>query len=66
MKFLGDAAQNKSEDCLNLNIWSPAADDKRRPVMVWIHGGAYISGSGSSSSYGGASFAQQGDVVLVL
>lgn len=65
MKFLGEEVDNTREDCLNLNIWSPGADDKRRPVMVWIHGGAYISGSGSADSYDGASFAQQGDVVVV-
>ena len=65
MNFLGNEVVNPSEDCLYLNIWSPGADEKRRPVMVWIHGGAFISGSGSSQSYDGASFAQQGDVVVV-
>lgn len=53
------------EDCLYLNIWSPGPDDKRRPVMVWIHGGAYHSGSGQQFIYDGTSFATQGDVVLV-
>lgn len=65
MVFLGGELETTSEDCLFLNIWSPGADDKRRPVMVWIHGGAFISGSGSSASYDGASFAEQGDVVVV-
>jgi para-nitrobenzyl esterase len=65
MNFLGNQVENPSEDCLYLNIWSPGADEKRRPVMVWIHGGAFISGSGSSKSYDGASFAEQGDVVVV-
>lgn len=65
MKFLGNDVENTSEDCLNLNVWTPGADDKRRPVMVWIHGGAYIAGSGSGGSYDGASFAEQGDVVVV-
>lgn len=54
-----------SEDCLYLNIWSPRADEKKRPVMVWIHGGAFILGSGSQLDYDGASFARQGDVVVV-
>ncbi|MEO7019791.1 MAG: carboxylesterase/lipase family protein [Ktedonobacteraceae bacterium] len=54
-----------SEDCLYLNIWSPRADEKKRPVMVWIHGGAFIIGSGSQPDYDGTSFAQQGDVVVV-
>ncbi|MFS0777802.1 carboxylesterase/lipase family protein [Neobacillus sp. 3P2-tot-E-2] len=65
MEFFGNDISNMSEDCLYLNVWSPAADDKKRPVMVWIHGGAFVSGSGSSSWYDGASFAAQGDVVVV-
>jgi para-nitrobenzyl esterase len=65
MNFLGNEAEIVSEDCLYLNIWSPGADDKLRPVMVWIHGGAFISGSGSSGSYDGNSFASQGNVVVV-
>ncbi|WP_462410754.1 carboxylesterase/lipase family protein [Neobacillus sp. Marseille-QA0830] len=65
MNFFGNDISNMSEDCLYLNVWSPGADDKKRPVMVWIHGGAYLSGSGSSSWYDGASFATQGDVVVV-
>lgn len=54
-----------SEDCLYLNIWSPGADDKLRPVMVWIHGGGFTGGSGAQSWYNGASFAENGDVVAV-
>src|SRR5690625_417493 len=65
MSFLENENQGMSEDCLNLNIWSPAADSKRRPVMVWIHGGAFMNGSGSSSMYDGTSFAANGDVVVV-
>jgi para-nitrobenzyl esterase len=57
--------QDISEDCLYLNVWSPDADDKLRPVMVWIHGGAYVSGSGSDGLYDGTSFALNGDVVVV-
>ena len=37
-----------SEDCLALNVWTPAPDGARRPVMVWIHGGAFVTGSGST------------------
>jgi para-nitrobenzyl esterase len=54
-----------SEDCLYLNIWSPGADDRRRPVMVWIHGGFFAMGSGSDPRFDGASFARSGDTVLV-
>lgn len=65
MKFLGDSPLHKSEDCLYLNIWSPGADRKKRPVLVWIHGGSFMYGSGSSHLYDGKSFAEQGDVVVV-
>ncbi|WP_276352180.1 carboxylesterase/lipase family protein [Cohnella caldifontis] len=54
-----------SEDCLYLNIWSPGADDRRRPVMVWIHGGFFAMGSGSDPRFDGATFARSGDTVLV-
>ncbi|EKN64835.1 carboxylesterase type B [Neobacillus bataviensis LMG 21833] len=65
MEFFGNDISNMNEDCLYLNVWSPSTDNKKRPVMVWIHGGAFVSGSGSSSWYDGASFAAQGDVVVV-
>jgi para-nitrobenzyl esterase len=54
-----------SEDCLFLNVWTPGPDDARRPVMVWIHGGAFVTGSGSTPWYDGTSFAARGDVVCV-
>ena len=55
-----------SEDCLFLNVWTPAiADDARRPVMVYFHGGAYASGSGSSPLYDGTNLAIKGDVVVI-
>lgn len=53
------------EDCLTLNVWTPAADARRRPVMVWIHGGALIEGSARNSWYKGAALALRGDVVVV-
>ena len=56
-----------SEDCLYLNIWVNT-DDKteKKPVMVWIHGGAYVTGSGSEISYSGANLVQkQSDIVMV-
>ena len=53
------------EDCLFLNVVTPGADDARRPVMVWIHGGAFVTGSGRTPWYNGVSFARRHDVVVV-
>lgn len=53
------------EDCLYLNVWTPAADDARRPVLVWLHGGAFVGGAGSLPLYNGARLAARGDVVVV-
>jgi para-nitrobenzyl esterase len=55
----------QGEDCLFLNIWTPGLDDVRRPVMVWIHGGAFNLGSGSSPMYDGSCLAARGDAVVV-
>ncbi|HZD53528.1 MAG TPA: carboxylesterase/lipase family protein [Woeseiaceae bacterium] len=54
-----------SEDCLFLNVWTPGVDNARRPVMFYIHGGAYSHGSGSSPLYDGKALASAGDVVVV-
>lgn len=54
-----------SEDCLYLNIWSPAADQEKRPVMVYIHGGAFTLGSASDPWYDGTSFAANHNLVVV-
>ena len=66
----GDAAQ--SEDCLSLNVWTRELPDEParppahgRPVMVWIHGGGFTSGSGSVFLYWGADLVHHGDVVVV-
>jgi para-nitrobenzyl esterase len=53
------------EDCLTLNISTPAADGKKRPVLFWIHGGAYRTGQGAIPWYAGGKFATQGDIVTV-
>jgi para-nitrobenzyl esterase len=62
--IMGDFERPQTEDCLTLNIWTPAADAKKRPVLVWIHGGAFSSGSGSIPWYSGERFAANGDVVV--
>lgn len=55
------------EDCLYLNIWTPdQSPGAKLPVMVWIHGGAFITGSGSDEIYDGAALAQQGVVVVTF
>jgi para-nitrobenzyl esterase len=54
-----------AEDCLAVNVWTPGADDKKRPVMVWIHGGGFIEGSTRNTWYDGARLAGRGDVVVV-
>ena len=53
------------EDCLTLNICTPSADQTKRPVMVWIHGGAYRHGTGSIPWYDGTRFANESDIVTV-
>lgn len=54
------------EDCLFLNVWIPGlADGGGRPVMVWLHGGGFASGNGSSTACEGSCLARRGDVVVV-
>ncbi len=55
----------QSEDCLYLNVWTPACDGGKRPVMVWFHGGGFLTGSGSIESYHGTSYARRFDTVIV-
>ena len=66
---LGVAAQGlpmEGEDCLVLNVWTPAVNDgRKRPVMFWCHGGGFATGSGSSPDTDGTNLARRGDVVVV-
>lgn len=56
-----------SEDCLTLNIWTPGPQaSAKRPVMVWIHGGALVFGSGRQQAYDGSALAARGVVVVTL
>ena len=64
-EMMGGTPPERSEDSLTLNVWTPGLDEARRPVMVWIHGGAFMNGSGSTPWYDGTRFAQHGDVVVV-
>ncbi len=59
------ATEPTSEDCLFLNVWTPGLDGGRRPVMVYLHGGAHAHGSGSDPLYDGANLVRRGDVVVV-
>lgn len=63
--WLGAGRAEQSEDCLTLNLWTPGLDGARRPVMVWIHGGGFVNGSGSTSWYDGTRLAASGDAVVV-
>ena len=63
--FYDDGVQG--EDCLRVNIWTPGINDnKKRPVMVWLHGGGFVSGSCQEHrSYDGERLSRRGDVVIV-
>jgi para-nitrobenzyl esterase len=66
--FAGRTLPPMSENCLVLNVWTPAANNenrRQRPVMFWCHGGAFISGSGDSPWYDGGNLCRKGDVVVV-
>jgi para-nitrobenzyl esterase len=64
----GSIQAGSSEDCLFLNIWKPAgaAKNAKLPVMVWIHGGAFVGGSGSSPENSGNQFARQGVILITI
>ncbi len=60
------ASANSSEDCLKLNVWTPALrDGRKRPVLVYFHGGAYNNGTVTTNLYDGVRLARRGDVVVV-
>src|SRR5215470_11704862 len=54
------------EDCLNLNVWTPDTHATGLPVLVWIHGGSFMNGSGSVGAYDGAAFARDGVVCVTI
>jgi para-nitrobenzyl esterase len=59
------ASGPQSEDCLNLNVFTPACDGAKRPVMVWIHGGGFTHGAGYEKLYNGGPLTVRGNVVVV-
>ena len=63
--FNARAAGNRDEDCLYLNVWTPGLDSRKRPVLVWIHGGAFTAGTGGTPMYDGSALARRGDAVVV-
>ncbi|NEB03536.1 carboxylesterase family protein [Streptomyces sp. SID13726] len=64
---LADPALPRGEDCLNLNIWTAAGQpDERLPVLVWLHGGRFLYGSGADPQYDGSALAAQGLVVVTV
>ncbi|MFK5283028.1 carboxylesterase family protein, partial [Lacticaseibacillus paracasei] len=57
----GMAPGTVGEDCLSLNVYTPAADGRRRPVMVWFHGGGFVAGSSQQALYEASRLAVRGD-----
>ncbi len=53
-----------TDDCLRINVWTPACDNAKRPVMLWFHGGGFEAGVGSVPVYDGTNVALRGDVVV--
>jgi para-nitrobenzyl esterase len=61
-------SKTSSEDCLYLNVWAPSKNNstKKLPVMVWIHGGAFMFGSGAQQDFSGEKFAKQGVILVTI
>ena len=62
---MGDFAIQYDENCLTLNIWAPKINGSKKPVIFWIHGGAFVSGAGSLPWYDGRKFSEDQNVVIV-
>jgi para-nitrobenzyl esterase len=65
MRMLGLEGLAQDEDCLTLQVWTPALDAAHRPVLVWLHGGGFTAGAGSLPLFDGAALARRGDAVVV-
>jgi para-nitrobenzyl esterase len=64
--YLPGDPMEQGEDCLSLNVWTAGCDVQRRPVIVFLHGGAFLSGTGAGVLYRGAGFARRGVVLVTL
>src|SRR5438046_376202 len=64
--LMGGSLGEQSEDCLYLNVWTPGCDGVKRPVMFWIHGGAFVIGAGSQGIYNGAHLAARDCVIVTI
>ena len=64
----GTITKNSAEDCLYLNVWKPALESaaSKLPVMVWIHGGGFVGGSGAEPTNFGHQFAKQGVILVTI
>lgn len=65
MRMVGLEGAAQDEDCLTLQVWTPACDAARRPILVWLHGGGFTSGAGSLPLFDGSGLARRGDVVVM-
>ncbi|MHA1239152.1 MAG: carboxylesterase/lipase family protein [Promethearchaeota archaeon] len=63
--LFGQLTEQEEDNCLTLNIWTPETDDKKRPVMLWIHGGGFIYSGSSKAIYDGTLLADRGNIVVV-
>lgn len=64
--ILSQTTDTFSEDCLTLNVWTkPQVGEKKKAVMIWIHGGTFINGASSSVGYNGQHLANDEDVIVV-
>ena len=59
-------SDDEAPDCLTLNVWAPSEAGESLPVMVWLHGGAFLAGTGSDPAYAGTSLAKRGVIVVTV
>jgi para-nitrobenzyl esterase len=64
-QMLATGSETWDEDCLTLAVWTPGCDGRKRPVLVWIHGGGFTAGASSWAIYDGAALARRGDAVVI-